>query len=171
MPPLPKNEIAQRERDILWLFDLGLILKAVNGALEVVAAVFIVLISPAFVIRLANFATAGELTEDRNDLVAQLLYGIAHSLSVSNHFLVALYLLLHGAIKIILVVGIFKGKRLAYPLFIIALGIFGAYETYLGVLRHEFLLEMLGAFDFLLLILAAYEYRRRYPVKDSFFAK
>ena len=154
----------QREQDILWLFDIGLLLKAINGALEIVVAFFIALIPPSLVINLVDFATAGELTEDRNDLVAQVLHSLARAFSVSNHFLFALYLFLHGSIKVLLVLGIYRGKRIAYPLFILALGIFGSYEVYLGVVRHSFLLVILGAFDFVLLILAAYEYRRRYPL-------
>ena len=168
-----QTEAAARERDILWLFDLGLILKAINGALEVIVAGIILAIPRTFVVQLVNFATAGELTEDRSDVVAYVLRSIAHSFSVSNHSLIALYLFMHGFIKIVLVIGIFAGKRLAYILFVIALGIFGAYEVYLGVLRHDFLLEVLGAFDFLLLILTAYEYQQRYadPPSFSFLAK
>ena len=155
--------VEQRERDILWLFDIGLILKAVDGALEVVAALFIAFVPPVLVVDLVNFATAGELTEARDDVVARFLHGLAQSFAVSNHFLIALYLSVHGAIKVALVAGIFRGYRSAYPLFIAALAVFGTYELYLGVLRHEMLLGVLGALDFLLLVLTAYEYRRRYP--------
>lgn len=154
-----KNKI---ERDILWLFDIGLVLKAVNGVIEIVSAFVVAFISPALVLRLVDFATAGELTEDRADLISQFLRSIANAFSVSNHFLIALYLLVHGLIKVALVVGIFSGKRIAYPLFMVALAFFGSYEIYLGIIRHSFLLETLGFFDSMLIILTWYEYRRRY---------
>lgn len=152
-----------RERDLLRLFDLALIVKAIDGSFEVLAAVAAILVSPAFVKRIADFATAGELAQDPFDFVAHAIRDAAHIFSVSNHLLVALYLALHGLTKILLVAGIFAGKRIAYPLFIAALGIFGAYEAYRGVARGELLLQILAAFDLMLLILTAYEYRRRYP--------
>ena len=62
---------------------------------------------------------------------------------------------------------IFSGKRIAYPLFMVALVIFGTYEAYRGFVRHETLLQVLAIFDFSLLILTSYEYRRRYPTLPS----
>ena len=153
---------ARTERDILWAFDLALVLKAIDGALEVAGGFLVSLVPPAFVVRLAEFATEGELAQDPGDPVAQFLRSAAQSFSVSNHLLITLYLVLHGAIKVALVIGIFAKKRIAYPLFMLALLLFGTYEGYRGFLRHETLLQILAAFDFALLVLTAYEYRRRY---------
>jgi uncharacterized membrane protein len=57
---------------------------------------------------------------------------------------------------------IFARKKAAYPLFMAALACFGAYEAYRGFLLHELVLQALALFDFSLLMLTAYEYRRRY---------
>ena len=70
-------------------------------------------------------------------------------------------------VKVLLVIGIFAGKRIAYPLFMAALTLFGAYEAYRGFVRQELLLQVLAIFDFSLLTLTAYEYRRRYPVRPA----
>ncbi len=170
--PSPETEERkQDERDILWLFDLGLILKAINGAIEVVAALVVAFIPRTLVVQLVNFVTAGELTEDRSDIVSQALRTVGHYFAVSNGFIVAAYLFLHGIIKVALVLGIFAGKRLAYPLFMLALGVFGAYEAYLGIMRNELLLGLLGAFDFVLLLLTFYEFRKRYPDQLALFAR
>ncbi len=88
----------------------------------------------------------------------------AHAFTIHTHYLLALYLALHGIVKIALVIGIFAKKRIAYPLFMVALTLFGAYELYRGLLLNELLLQALGAFDFALLLLTAYEYRRKYPL-------
>jgi len=155
------------ERDILWLFDLALIVKAIDGALEVLAALLVLYVPPAFVIRLAEFATGGELAQDPGDFIATTIRSAAQAFAVHTHYLLALYLILHGAIKILLVIGIFAKKRLAYPLFMIALAIFGAYEAYRGFVLHELLLQALAIFDLALLVLTSYEYRRRYPVRPA----
>ncbi|HUY62433.1 MAG TPA: DUF2127 domain-containing protein [Candidatus Paceibacterota bacterium] len=161
MPPQAKIE--GRDTDILWIFDIALVLKAIDGVLEVLGGLLALAVSPALVVRLIDFATAGELAQDPNDLVANALVGLAHAFSVSNHVLIAAYLVLHGLIKALLVIGIFAKKRLAYPLFMGALLVFGTYEVYRGTVQDEFLLQALAAFDFALLVLTAYEYRRRYP--------
>lgn len=152
-----------RERDILWLFDLALILKVINGALEMLTALLILFVPPSLVLALAEFATGGELAQDPNDPMAMLIRDAAHAFTVHTHYFLALYLAFHGVIKVLLVIGIFAKKRLAYPLFMLALAIFGAYEAYRGLARHEILLQALAVFDFALILLTSYEYRRRYP--------
>ena len=163
---LPENEV-EREKDILWFFDLALWLKVVNGGIEVLGAVLVLVVPPSLVVKLIEFVTSGELTRDPDDPVASALHDAATSFAVHTHYLLALYLVLHGAIKILLVLGIFAGKRIAYPLFMLALVIFGAYEAYRGFVRHEVLLQVLAVFDFSVLVLTAHEYRRRYPVQPA----
>ena len=166
MDALPATK-REREKDLLWFFDLGLLLKAVNGGLEMLAALLILAVPPAFVIRLAEFATAGEIAQDPNDFIATTIRATAHTFAVHTHYLIALYLALHGAIKVLLVIGIFAKKRIAYPLFMIALALFGTYEAYRGFVLQELLLQALAVFDLSLLLLTSYEYRRRYPTRSS----
>jgi uncharacterized membrane protein len=157
------------EKDILWLFDLALILKILNGSLEMLAALLVLFVPPALVLKLAEFATSGELAQDPNDLIAIGIQTAAQTFTVHTHYLLALYLVLHGSIKVLLVIGIFAKKKIAYPLFMIALAIFGTYEAYRGFVLHEMLLQALAVFDFALLILTAYEYHRRYPSRKGGF--
>ncbi|MFZ2167527.1 MAG: DUF2127 domain-containing protein [Minisyncoccia bacterium] len=160
---------AKVERDILWLFDIALILKVVNGALEILAALLVLFVPPSFVLKLAELATSGELAQDSDDLVAIAIQQAAQAFAVNTHYFFALYLALHGTIKVLLIIGIFAKKRAAYPLFMLALAIFGSYEMYRGFMRHELLLQALAVFDFALLLLTAHEYRRRYPTEKSRF--
>ncbi|MCX6787741.1 MAG: DUF2127 domain-containing protein [Candidatus Kaiserbacteria bacterium] len=163
--PLADKKII--ERDLLWLFDGALVLKAIHGALEVLAAVLVLTVSPSFVVRVATFVTGGELAQEPNDFIATAILNAAQSFAVSPHFFIALYLVIHGVIKTMLVIGIFAGKRIAYPLFMFALLLFGAYELYRGFARQESLLYALALFDFVLLVLTAHEYRLRYPDHSS----
>jgi uncharacterized membrane protein len=156
-------DAVEREKDLLWVFDLALILKAVNGGFELLVALLVLVVPPSLVLTMATFITGGELTQDPGDPLASFLAGAAHSFAVHTHFLFAVYLALHGIIKILLVAGIFSGKKIAYPLFMAALALFGGYEVYRGFFRHEALMQIFALFDLLLLGLTAYEYRRRYP--------
>lgn len=163
----PQTNKERKEENILWFFDLALTLKAIDGILEIAGALLVLVVPPALVVKVIEFATAGELAQDPHDPIANAIRSAAQTFSVNNHLLIMVYLALHGAIKVLLVVGILTGKRIAYPLFMITLALFGAYETYRGFVRQELLLQVLAVFDFLLLILTAYEYRRRYPVPSS----
>lgn len=162
----PENE-TKRERDLFWLFDFALILKAIGGAAEVLGALLVLFVPPALVVKIIDLVMAGELTQDPHDPVASAIHNAAQAFAVSNHLLLTLYIVFHGAIKILLVIGIFAGKRIAYPLFMAALVLFGAYEAYRGFARHELFLQILAVFDLSLLLLTAYEYRRRYPRRSS----
>jgi len=166
MEVLPATEKG-REKDIRWIFDIGILLKAVNGGLEIVVAFLVLVIPPSFVLTLVAFITGGELTQDPDDPIVSGLISAAHAFAVHTHYLFASYLLLHGAVKIILVTGIFMGKKIAYPLLMIALALFGTYEAYRGLTHYEILLQVFAVFDFILLILTAYEYRRRYSIHPS----
>ena len=162
--PISKEE---QEKDILWFFDLALLLKAINGALEILGAVLILLVPPAFILKIVEFTTGGEITQDPGDVIANTILSAAQAFTVHTHYLLALYLVLHGAIKVVLVMGIFAGKRIAYPLFMAALALFGAYEAYRGFVLGDLFLQALAVFDFSVLILTSYEYRRRYPTLPS----
>lgn len=162
MQPLGDKQEERVERDILWLFDFALIIKIINGALEMIAALLVLFVPPHFVLRLSEFVTGGELAQDPSDYIAISIQSAAHAFTVHTHYFLALYLMLHGSIKVLLVIGIFAKKKIAYPLFMIALAIFGAYEAYRGFILHEMLLQAIAIFDLALLLLTSYEYRRRY---------
>ncbi|OYV63028.1 MAG: hypothetical protein B7X03_03430 [Parcubacteria group bacterium 21-58-10] len=157
----------KREKDLLWFFDLALLFKAVDGVLEFLGAILILAVPPSLVLRIAEFLTVGELAQDPHDFIATTIRDAAHAFTVHTHYFIALYLAFHGAIKVALVIGVFAGKRIAYPLFMIALAVFGAYEAYRGFQLGELLLQALAVFDLALLVLTSYEYRRRYPAHSS----
>jgi uncharacterized membrane protein len=151
-----------REHEVKDLYDIGLILKAMESALEIAAGVAVFFVSRTFVLRIVEFATAGELAHDPTDFVANTLRHAAHAFSIYPHYLLAGYLIVRGAVKLLLIVLILRGVRTAYPLFIIALGLFGSYEAYRAVLTVNYILGAVALFDAALIFLTAYEYKRRY---------
>ena len=159
----------EEETVFLWLFDIALILKILNGALEILAAFLVLVITPHFVLRVAEFVTSGEIAQDPNDFFAMTIRNAAHAFAIQAHYFIALYLVLHGSVKLILAINIFRKKRIAYPLFMLALVCFGTYETYIGFVRQEILMSVLAVLDFLLIILTAHEYKRRYPAISTWY--
>ena len=104
--------------------------------------------------------THGELAEDPSDVVANYLGRLAHSLSASTTTFIAIYLLAHGLIKIALVGGLLVRKLWAYPLTLVIMLGFVAYQTYR--LSHGFSMELmlLTVLDGVVTLLIWLEYRR-----------
>src|SRR5258708_12786726 len=61
------------ERTLRRLFDLGVIFKGIDGALEVAGGVLFLVIDPRTLSTIVRSLTAHEISEDPADLVANLL--------------------------------------------------------------------------------------------------
>jgi len=146
-------------REIRELFDLGLVLKIVLGAFEFLGGILVLVVPRNLVVRIFEFVTQGELAQDPNDAVALRLREFAHSYAIHTHYLVSLYLILRGGIKIVLASLILRGVWIAYPLFIAALALFATYEVYRGMTTASMLLLVLAAYDIILMLLTAYFYQ------------
>lgn len=155
--PEPKREI-----EIRRIFDIALVVKGIDGVIEILGALFIALVRPAAITNWLSRLTSEELVREPSGLTAHAVHALSHSLSAGGHWLIAIYLVLHGLVKVLLVIGIFSGKRIAYPLFMASLVVFGTYEMYRGTARHEIYLQVLAVLDFAILILTVHEYRMRY---------
>jgi uncharacterized membrane protein len=73
----------------------------------------------------------------------------------------AVYLLVHGAVKIGLVIALLLNRLWAYPCMIIVLLIFIGYQLYRIVLQPSVGLVVLTVFDALIVMLTWREYRRQ----------
>lgn len=104
-------------RDILYhrLFDLGVALKGLDGLLEVLGGMALVFTTRPMIVGIVARLTREELSEDPHDFVATHLVSLAHHLSLGTRHFLAIYLLGHGAIKIVLSVGLLREWRWAFP--------------------------------------------------------
>lgn len=145
-------------------FWVALILKGVDGALEIVGGVLLLLVSPAQLGTLARFLTQHELSEDPHDLIANALLQLTSGLTAGSTLFGAIYLMLHGGAKVVLVLAILKNKLWAYPWMIAFLTAFILYQGYLLLVGFSWGLALLTAFDVFIVVLTIREYgnRRRY---------
>jgi uncharacterized membrane protein len=157
----------REERSIRNIFDLGLIIKAIESAFEVAGGVAVLFAGRTLVPHIVDLATNGELAHDPDDFVANYLRDAAHAFAVHAHYLLAGYLILRGALKLVLAILILRGVKEAYPFFIIMLGLFASYEAYLATVHGNYWLGGAALFDTALIFLTAYEYRRRYGAHSA----
>jgi uncharacterized membrane protein len=151
-----------RPRDWLdWLFEIGIIGKGLDGAAELLGGLLLLWASPDRIRRLAIVLTQGELSEDPHDLIATRILHSANGLTGGAVRFGAIYLLAHGAVKVVLVVALLLDKFWAYPWMIGVLSLFIGYQLYRIALHPSAGLIALTTFDVFVLALTTREYRRR----------
>jgi uncharacterized membrane protein len=143
-------------------FKIGLVLKGLDGILEVVGGILLLFLSPHAIEQIARTLTAHELREDPHDFIARHLLHTASHLTTSMTLYGAIYLLSHGAVKIVLVALVLRGKLWAYPWLIGVLLAFITYQLYqITAVRFSAGLTALTVFDAFLVWLTWREYQSR----------
>lgn len=147
------------ERRIHRIFKISVLLKGANALIEVGGGLVVTLVSASSIRRFINLLTQGELTEDPHDFIATHLLKMSESFQVSTQHFYAYYLLSHGAIKVLLVIGLLRNKLWAYPGSLVVLGFFIVYQIYRSSQTHGLGLVFLTAFDLVVMLLIWHEYR------------
>src|SRR5579859_648358 len=149
------------ERTLRRWFDLGVIIKGIDGAFEVTGGVLFLVLDPQTVSTIVRSLTAHELSEDPSDLVGNLLrHGFGH-LSSNTTLFAGVYLLGHGLVKLFLMLFLLRGKLWSYLAALWFLGAFVPYQVYRIVLTHSLGLIALTVFDVVVMALIWHEYRFR----------
>ncbi len=149
---------SKKEREIRTFFDVGVILKGIDGILETIGGVLLYFVSRDFIGKIVLILTQHELIEDPKDFFANL---ITHSFSNFDQYskiFGSIYLFSHGIIKIILVAGLLKNKLWAYPSAIIVFSLFVFYQMYRLSYSFSIALLALTIFDIIIIGLTWHEY-------------
>jgi uncharacterized membrane protein len=142
-------------------FAVGIILKGLDGVLEVVGGLLLLVVSPATIDRITRALTQHELSEDPHDFLGTHLLHAAGSLTGSSVRFGAAYLISHGVVKIVLVAALLKNKLWAYPWMIAFLIAFIVYQIYRMTFAFSIGLLALTVFDLLVAWLTYREYGKQ----------
>ena len=145
-----------------------MLLKAADGVLETVAGALLLIVSPSTIDRIARRLTAHELSEDPHDRISHFILQATDHLSSGATVFAAVYLLIHGASKVVLVALVLRDKLWAYPWLIALLGVFIAYQLYVLIfVRYSWSLTALTVFDVVLVWLTWREYQMKRARRGS----
>ena len=143
-------------------FKIALVLKGLDGVLEVAGGILLLFLSPDTIEHLVRALTAHELSEDPHDVVARYLLHTTAHLNHGTTLFGAVYLLSHGIAKVVLVALVLRDKLWAYPWLIGLLLAFIAYQLYqITVVHFSAGLTALTVFVALLVWLTWREYRAK----------
>jgi uncharacterized membrane protein len=144
------------------LFRLGVWIKGIDGILEIVGGVALALVDPTRLDQLAMFLTQRELGGGTGDRIATLLHTLVQHLSSRTVLFGCVYLLGHGVAKVILMIGLLKNLRWAYPTAEIFLLVFIGYEAYRLSVQYSLPLLAVLLLDTMVLVLVWREQRQRW---------
>jgi uncharacterized membrane protein len=147
------------ERRIHQLFEISVLLKGAHALIECLGGMVLALVSTESILRLANRIAQPELLNDPHDFIATHLLTWAQDFSVGTKNFYAYYLLSHGLVKVLLVIGLLRGKMWAYPASLAALGLFIVYQLYRFTDTHGIGLIILTIFDLVVMVLIWQEYK------------
>lgn len=148
-----------QEKRISQFFKLGVSLKGAHAVIEIISGLILLLVPLSVFTQLAVWLTKTELLEDSNDFIANYLLNFSNQLSLNTIIFGGVYLLSHGLIKIVLVVGLLKNKLWAYPWSLAVLGLFILYQVYRFAFTHSIALVLLTIFDLVVMWLIWREYQ------------
>jgi len=140
-------------------FDVGVVLKGLNGLLEIIAGLFLLFIPLHDIQRFLIWVTGKELRVDKQDVIANHLVHLANTLTARTYQLTIAYLLIHGFVKVFLVVMLLRRRLWAYPVAIAVFTIFGIYQAYQYSYTHSALMLALTVLDVAVIVLTSLEYR------------
>ena len=148
-----------QEKRIHQIFVASVLFKGIHAAIEIVGGIALCLVSTETIVRMINNWSYDELVEDPRDWIANHLLIFSRHFSVAEHNFYAFYLLSHGLIKSVLVIGLLREKLWAYPASFAVFGAFIAYQLYRFSYTHDVGLILLSIFDLFVIYLAVHEYR------------
>jgi uncharacterized membrane protein len=148
------------ERVLHQSFELGVLLKGIDGAVELAGGLLLLFLSPKAIGGIVLFFISEELLEDPTDLFANLLLNSSRSLLRSRNFAIA-FLLVHGIAKLLLVGGLSAGKLWSYPAAIVVFGGFMVYQVFELSHRFSFFLTAVTLLDAIVIVLIYEEYQHR----------
>ena len=149
------------------VFEIGIIGKGLNGAVELFGGLLLLFVTPDWIRRLAVSLTRVELSEDPHDFIATHLLHTTSGLTGNAILFGSVYLLTHGAVKVVLVIALLLNKLWAYPWMIAVLFVFIGYQLYRISLDATAGLIALTIFDVGIVLLTWREFRVQRRIRND----
>jgi uncharacterized membrane protein len=151
------------EHRVHLLFQTSMLLKGAHAVIECMSGIALALVGASaigdLVLDFVSALTQQELIGSPHDFLASYLLAFAHSYSVQTNHFYAFYLLSHGIVNLLVVLGLLTKRLWSYPVSLAVLGLFVSYQLYRFSLTHGPGLIVLTVLDLLVMALTWHEYR------------
>jgi uncharacterized membrane protein len=133
-------------------------IKTLTGLVETASGFLLVYLSPVVLTNILNRISRGEQLEDPKDFFLAYAHQYLQHLTAGTKDFAGLYILAHGIINLLLVLGLIKEKTWAYLVAIGVLCSFMLYQIFRIAMNHSLLLSALTIFDAFFVIIIWHEY-------------
>ena len=141
------------------LFKIGMIVKGIDSVFEVIGG--IILTMPTKLARYILVFSQHEAFR-HHTVLAGKLDRLAENVTMHPSIGQAVYLMVHGLAKVILILAITRNKRWGYTGFIGVLSLFTAIEMVRAISAHEVVTGVFGLFDMFVVAIIYKEFKSRF---------
>jgi uncharacterized membrane protein len=141
------------------LFRVGVVLKGIDAALETAGGLILLIVPPDKIGQFIASITQYQLIQNPNNLFAKAAEK-SIEVTTESHLWVALFLLSHGSVKLLIVVGMILKKLWAYRVGLVAFSGLVIYQICHYLKTHSSGLLILTGLDLVFIFLAWREYRQ-----------
>jgi uncharacterized membrane protein len=142
-------------------FEAALVVKGIDGVLEVAGGFLLLFFPLGRLYELVTMATTRDLSNEPHDWIANSVRAAAEHLSSDTKLFASAYLLTHGAVKIFLVVALWRERLWAFPVALFFLTTFVVYQLYRYTHTHGISLLVFASIDVVVMWFVWDEYRAR----------
>lgn len=151
-----KNETL--EKNLHLTFEISIFLKAIYAFLEMLAGLAFMLMPDVSISALVDLFMEDLRADNPENIITQ--YGITflNNFTPSTQHFVALFLVIHGSVKLFVVIGLLRKKTWSYPVAGIVFSFFIVYQLQRYFHTHSPFLLFISALDFMIILLTWHEY-------------
>ena len=142
-----------------WLFETSLVIKGFLCAAEALAGLGLLIAPNLLVARLIYWLTHYEIADQPGDTLAAWTQRAVEQFPFSMQHFYGWYLLVHGGLKLTMVIMLWARVLWAYPAAMVVLSGFVVYQLAEFVHTGSPVLLLLAFFDFFMIVLIGHEYK------------
>jgi len=147
-----------------FIFRLGLIIKGIDSLFEVIGGILLTM--PTKLSRYLLVISQHEAFRHHEALAGRLDH-LAGMATMHPSMVEAVYLIVHGATKVVLIVAIARGFRWGYIGLMAVLSLFACIELVRAGTAREVVTGVLGLFDLAVVFVIYREYRSRFVLQPE----
>jgi uncharacterized membrane protein len=163
------NPASRLGRLLHWIFEASLVIKGLLAFGEVLGGLGLLLTPNLTILHFVGWLTRHQLTQNPGEDMAVWAKHLADSFPIELQHFYAIYMLLHGSLKLMMVLMLAWRIVWAYPLAMAVLAGFVLYQLTEFHLHGGIVLLLLSGFDSIMIVLVWREFQilRRYTADEK----
>lgn len=157
---------ARRERWLDYSFLIGIALKILNIIGDFLAGIPLLFIQPHQIKHLGQWLAADGLADNPHDPIANLIINATIHVNSGTLLYFAIYLLIHGLVKLGIIIALIRGSHRVYPWAIAALGALLLYQVIDILVKFSTTMVILSILDSIIIWLTWREWKHHRTLQD-----